>query len=58
MRFQVRDSNMIRKHVGGLKYTPAILLNDRSLKLETIEMLLSNIGEIEENKGEVSRWIR
>ena len=54
MRFQVRDSNMIRKHVGGLKYTPAILLNDRSLKLETIEMLLSNIGEIEENKGEVS----
>ena len=54
MRFQVRDSNMIRKRVGGLNHTKAILLNDRSLKLETIEMLLSNIGEFTEFKGEVS----
>ena len=54
MRFQVRDSNMIRKRIDGLNYTKAILLNDRSLKLETIEMLLSNIGEFTEDKGEVT----
>ena len=54
MRFQVQDSNMIRTRIDGLKYTKGILLNDRSLKLETIEMLLSNIGEFTEHKGEVT----
>lgn len=54
MRFQVQDSNMIRKRIGGLKYTKDILLNERSLRLETIEMILSNIGEFTEYKGEVT----
>ena len=54
MRFQVRDSNMIRKRIDRLNYSKAILLNGRSLKLETIEMLLSNIGEFTEDKGEVT----
>ena len=54
MRFQVQDSNMIRTRIDGLKYTKGILLNDSSLKLETIEMLLSNIGEFTEHKGEVT----
>lgn len=54
MRFQVQDSNMIRKRIGGLKCTKDILLNERSLRLETIEMILSNIGEFTEYKGEVT----